>query len=884
MAAGVWLAKVLLLARSNKGLTLALAVVVTAFVLGLASDLSDNPDGADTTASESTPSKRPISATCNGSTDLTAAADAIVDSGDSTAYPAAKRLYEQVIASGSPPDRACAAVGLARLLQKEDAAATAAAAKDASKAGWEQKLQKSWSAWTKANLDPLKDVLLAALGIILVLLVLARLSAGVVVRPAAKAPADWLRLSWWTVGLALIVAAGCSAAVAAHVDVDDNKWWPFAAALTTLVLVLLLAPWRQRHQEWERPALVLAVAGAVATGLAIPAVYVDVALVAGGWAAIAGAVLVACARGTGLAIEVLVRGDSGSDNAARSQMMLARLQELGSENPHDIRHIGKSDVTSLPEDALTAVPSGAVAAALFNLLKVIRPSAPWRVTVSLPDDATLVADITRNRIAVPAGSLVVRAADLPSADADATDSATANGDAADASELSNLDEMLTIAAAHTLLVLSGPHEDLQEGLCGATRWQALALHAISRRPGVSDSRKSALVHAAIDASPRYLLPRMAAVNAIDDSDPDGRSRYAEALNRLWDDFDADLSPTKPDPVRRGYEAAKLRLLYNRSIAWMNVRLDRAIAGDAEGGADAWRKSAKAALGLRERLIALEANPTPSLAALVGESVRPTAFLLRDLAAHAPEFGQHVDAVKSAASNLDLNRDDLKPQTRNDYYGRACFYAAVPNAPDEWKLAVRDLRVAATAPRFAEWAPQDPSMAVFILRNEGGKRAHDDLIKEFKEILAPGPLTTYLELEPFEPYAKALKGYGLLHLSDLVGVGREKLASTASVHPSVAQQWVEAALLYDLLGQLDETGEQDEATRLQLLQLLLSVDVTSRAHLVARLAGDEAALIAFYFELVKEAATLRIVPTWEETIKVWKRVDKPKPLLDATKYD
>jgi hypothetical protein len=209
---------------------------------------------------------------------------------------------------------------------------------------------------------------------------------------------------------------------------------------------------------------------------------------------------------------------------------------------------------------------------------------------------------------------------------------------------------------------------------------------------------------------------------------------------------------------------------------------------------------------------------------------------------------------------------------------------VPNAPDEWQRALRDLRVAATAPRFAEWAPQDPSMAVFVLRNEAGKRAHDDLIKEFKEILAASPLTTYLELKLFEPYAKALKGNGLLHLDDLVAVGREKLASTAGVHPSVAQQWIDVALLHALLRQLDETGEYDEATHLQLLQLLLSVDVTSRARLVARLAGDDAALIAFYFELVREAASMRIVPTWDETIKVWKRVDQPKPLLDATKYD
>lgn len=77
---------------------------------------------------------------------------------------------------------------------------------------------------------------------------------------------------------------------------------------------------------------------------------------------------------------------------------------------------------------------------------------------------------------------------------------------------------------------------------GATRWRAPALHAISRRAGASAERRKALLYGAVDASPRYLLPRIALVNLKDHTTPEGRLDYAEALDRLWKHFEDDLAP------------------------------------------------------------------------------------------------------------------------------------------------------------------------------------------------------------------------------------------------------------------------------------------------------------------------------------------------------
>ena len=313
---------------------------------------------------------------CNGSSDLTDAADAIVNAANATMYPAAKRLYKEVIASGSPEDRACAASGLAQLLEKEDAESTAAAAT----ASWQQKLDKSWSKWTKATVEPLRDVWLAAVGIFVFLLVISRLLTGTVVRPDSVTPGDGLRKTWWVTGMLLMAAASLSPVIAARMSIDDSWWWPVAAGLSTFVLVVSLVPWQD--MKWDRAILVVGLAGIVAAVLAAPPLNVNLLLLAGAWVAVVGVALMAFARGLALAIEVQVRGSSGDDNASRARMMLARLRELRSESPRDIRVIGASDVTSLPEDALTTVPTGAIATAVFNVLKLVRPAAPWRVTVS----------------------------------------------------------------------------------------------------------------------------------------------------------------------------------------------------------------------------------------------------------------------------------------------------------------------------------------------------------------------------------------------------------------------------------------------------------------------------------------------------------------------
>lgn len=818
-------------------------------------------------------------AACKVAKVLRDAAGAILDPDDPTTWPAAKRLYEQVIANGSPRARACAAVQLAQLLQREKEHADAEAKDATASSSWEQKLQKSWAAWNKAHRDPLKDIVPTAAGLAFLLLLLARLVTGALVRPDYESPREWVRRMWWTTGLVLITLSAVSLPLALSVDVKDGARWPMIVLVATALLVAaLLVPRRERR--WGRPESVVTVAGIAAMVLATPTADLrkmlpgadlpdaDLVLIAGAWAGVVGVVLMAVARGLALAIEVQVRGASGSDNTSHARMLVARLQELGSESPRDIRMLSATDVTSLPEDALTAVPNGAWATALFNVLKVLRPAAPWRVTVTQPDASTMVMDITRNRVAVEKTSLVVGVAEIPAAPPPKKANTETGSDTKDTASASTLDELLTIAAARTLLALAGPHRNLRVGLCGADSWQALGFHAISRRAGVSADRKSELLHAAIDASPNYLVPRMAVVNLMDDRTPDGRLLWAKAIDRLWTHFEGSLEPQGSlDAVADGYEAAQLRMLYNRAVAWMNVRTDRAVAkAQPLQVQQAWRRSAKAAIGLHHRLESLREHPVPGLEALREDSRRPATFLILDLAKH-PAAADSALKRKIAALAGELAPNDVipEPQTRNDYYARACYYASLHGDEDKWALALLDLEVAATASRFAEWAPHDPSLVVFTGRNELDERADDKVVEKFKELVAASPPASFLDLPMFQPHAAALKGYGLTDIDHLRSVPLDDLAAALKVHPSVAERWISAAQLTRWLA---ARGETDDSVRLQLLGLLLGLKVGSPSDLKVKMRGNAAAREKFYREMVKSAADMRIVPTRGQTIERW----------------
>ena len=236
----------------------------------------------------------------------------------------------------------------------------------------------------------------------------------------------------------------------------------------------------------------------------------------------------------------------------------------------------------------------------------------------------------------------------------------------------------------------------------------------------------------------------------------------------------------------------------------------------------------------------------------------------DLAAHSPDAGDHVETVRSRAAKLYPEGKSLSPQTRNDYYGRACYYASLPEADGKWAFALRDLEVAVTAQRFATWAPSDPSMAIFTGRNELGERASDKLIIEFKKMINPEPPGSYLELPLFEPHAAALKDYGLTEPADLLALTEYQLASVAKIHSSLARRWTDAARLHEYLKERDET---DAAVRIQLLGLLLQLGVTSRAGLKKRM--DEVVnRDKFHQDMVAKAAGMRLLPTKDQTILKW----------------
>lgn len=82
---------------------------------------------------------------------------------------------------------------------------------------------------------------------------------------------------------------------------------------------------------------------------------------------VVGTVLVAEGRGQKLRLQINVRNAAGQTDTNGSDYVIARLQDLGSAQPRGVEIPEQTDVTALPEDALTSLPQGRIAIALFNV-------------------------------------------------------------------------------------------------------------------------------------------------------------------------------------------------------------------------------------------------------------------------------------------------------------------------------------------------------------------------------------------------------------------------------------------------------------------------------------------------------------------------------------
>lgn len=812
-------------------------------------------------------------------------ADRIVASENEALLPIAEQAYQRLLEQS--PEDPCAVAGLARLKLLQDGLASAQLNEQSW--AWAQRLSNDWTEWYEASMKPLGAASAFSAGLLILLLILGRLLTTAFVSTATGAPSKTHRRNMCGAGILLLVVASLTPAMAASSAVvfsGTSAWWPVVIlAASGLCLTLL----KTSHVDvlrrgWTRAAWCVGLVGLgsvalfwLVTRIVVPEATI---LLVAASLAVMGLTLTAFAWGNVLAVQVDVHDDAGTVDGSAGRLMTARLQTLGAHRPAGIHMPGPSDVTTLPEDALKTVPGGSVATLLFNILKVVRPAVPWRVLICAADQERHTLSITRNGRAVEEGSEVLTTSDIPGLAV--TPGRNEGEDNHDVSAGAVTDELLTASAAHVLRILSLRHVELKEGMCGADTWKALALHAVAVRSSTRAARRKLLLATAIDASPKYILPRAAYLNTMEVDTAEGRLRYADKIDALWREYGkvlgGELMESAPTAPEKGYEAIQLRLLYNRAVGWANVRIDESLGGPGDSGFaastlnEAWRSAAIAALALNRRLADvdpywLDAGHTPhgiEVTQPLARRMRLTAaYVLHELSQRVPTgMDRLATQVYEWVSELSL-ANLPPPETRYDAYAYACLIAS--GSDQERTCALDWLEMSVTAQSLPEWAREDPSLAPFW-RDGHKPKASPEQVRRFREILADAPIDTYLDLEPFKGHQEELRAFGMLSISDLLRVRPSEVAAKVGVHRSTARSWRRIAELYRSAIEPDWAGGSQ---RLEVLQALLGAGVSSVSGLRNAMVNRE----EFYREFVKNSKGLTFDISREETVCKWQRYQK-----------
>jgi hypothetical protein len=644
-------------------------------------------------------------------------------------------------------------------------------------------------------------------------------------RPSAAGMLKWTAHLVGVVAAAL-VAAAVADLLLADVGVDDDRGWPWAVWLWALSVAL----------------------------------------------AVLGAVLVDAAAGLRLRLQVETRNADGDADAAATQYLTGRLHELGSEPPKGLEVTEQTDVTALPEDALTSLPQGRVATALVSLLRAVVPTVPWRATVSLIDDDTATVAIVRNSRVVQRERISRSELGLPAFPVD-------GGSARREEAPAQARMQLLTAAAMILFALAERHPRLRAGLCDATKWQSTALQVLATQEPIRSNPDDAqrLLRAARDLDRQNAVARVAYLYFLGrEGDLEGERQFATCISREYRQIFGDLMEGAQEtaeeqekrerrPPREGFEALQLRMLFNMAASRLNVHLltDTGAGEQVEPAArQAWHKARDAARWLIRRLAQIEADDEQL--ADFARRLRPLAgylwYGIRDRAHRslfddnqAAAWAQEQRTVECAMKDWALHPEEwVGPEAS---YHRACWRAE-RRVRDQLHLAIKDLRDAQLTEEDKRWARKDPSFLVFR-----SATTDDPLRCDYKRIVGETPPSEFLELPPFARHAEQLRAYGIEDAEQLLQASSWRLALHLGVDRSTVDRWK------DIAGLAAATAGNQPPEDVVWMYLLLNCDVASRDALKKRL-RNEASRTQLYNELVKAATDLAVEPKRAATVDCW----------------
>ncbi len=112
--------------------------------------------------------------------------------------------------------------------------------------------------------------------------------------------------------------------------------------------------------------------------------------------AAAAAVVAARVRGLHIGLVIQARNKDGADDAGLGEFVRVRLHALGSQPPRGIDLSQSTDVSSLPDGALSLLPEGTLAKLGAVLVQLFQPATPWRAVVCEQADSSISVVMIRN--------------------------------------------------------------------------------------------------------------------------------------------------------------------------------------------------------------------------------------------------------------------------------------------------------------------------------------------------------------------------------------------------------------------------------------------------------------------------------------------------------
>ena len=258
-----------------------------------------------------------------------------------------------------------------------------------------------------------------------------------------------------------------------------------------------------------------------------------------------GVVIVGRARGIGMGLVIQGHDKTGGDDAGLGASVRARLYTLASHEPAGIQVTQQTDVSTLPQDALSLIPDGILAKLAALFVSLFTPATPWRADVAEQSDGSIVVSILRNGVA--ADAVVIRASTLWLPDRSASNAGTAStaDDTSPAASGSSAGsgppgsgtapdwtmELRTAAAAFILLTLSKRYYHLRAGLSGAQDWRSVAMQVIATDPACrlsADDRRALLANAVAEDDGNIGRPACLSQHLLPQH---GRSAREQAVRR-----------------------------------------------------------------------------------------------------------------------------------------------------------------------------------------------------------------------------------------------------------------------------------------------------------------------------------------------------------------